>query len=482
MSSEAVTIDTKDTGTLSRATDAVRRGWWIVLGCAVVFAVCGWAFSATQEPVYRATAAVYVTSGSEPSAQTAYQGSLASQQRVASYAELATSDAVIDGAIKDGGLTEGRDGIRESLSTSAKPDTVMLNISADAPNGAQAARIANAVANSLSASVGNLETTTVGSQPLAKITPVTRAESNTKPVSPKPFRDTLLAALVGIVVGLVGVFVKNRFDRTVQRPSDLENIGSSLLFGSLPFDSDLRDRPQVEFREGASQLSEAFRMIRTNLAFANVDDPVKTILVTSAGAAEGKTTTAVNLALCLAEAGKKVALVDGDLRRPSVASVLKCNSAVGFTNYLRGEGDIGDFLQPTSYDSLSVLAAGPVPPNPAELVGSRRAGDGFAALGEQFDFVIVDSPPVLPVTDAVVMSQWMDCVALVVRAGKTKLPDLRIVTAQFEVAEVKLLGLVLNGLRRGAGGYAGGYTYYSNDMGKPGRASTDVPTQRALVD
>ncbi|MEN2512971.1 polysaccharide biosynthesis tyrosine autokinase [Gordonia polyisoprenivorans] len=479
---ESVSVDTNDPGRVAPVLDAVRRGWWIVLACGIVVALCGFGYSMLQSPVYRATAAVYVTSGSEASAQTAYQGSLASQQRVASYAELASSDEVIDRAISQGNLGMSRDEVREALQTSAKPDTVMLNISADAGSSEKAAQIANAVADSLSGYVATLESPAAGGQPLAKVTPVTHAESKTQAVSPKPVRDTLLAFLIGIVLGLIVLFVKNRFDRTVTSTADLEDIGSSLIFGSLPFSADLRDTSLVPFNKGASALAEAFRMVRTNLAFANVDDPVRAILITSGGAAEGKTTTAVNLARCLAEAGKTVILVDADLRRPAVATALEINPHVGLTDYLGGEGSIMEFVQPSGTERLSILAAGSVPPNPAELVGSRRAADGIAELRERFDFVIIDSPPVLPVTDAVVMSQWVDCVALVVRSGKTLAPDLRAVTSQFEVAGVALLGFVLNGVRRGTSAYSGGYTYYSNDLGKPNStASVEGSTPRGRL-
>lgn len=421
----------------------LRRMWFVPVATAVLGALVAFGYSSSVTPEYEATATVYVTSATDDNAQSAYQGSLASQQRVTSYSRLVTSDAIITEALRTSKLQMSLGEARNSLRVSFAPNTVLLNISAVDPNARDAERLANAAATSMSTFVARLEAPSGGGSPLAKVTLITPASASSTPVSPKTSRNIALGAVIGLFAGVFGVLTRARFSNRIRVESDILLVSDSPVLASIPTDDFLAKRGLIDFKQGAVAAAEAFRKLRTNLAFANVDKPPRIVIVTSAVAVEGKTTTAMNLAAALVEAGSRVVLVDADLRRPQIDSRTGLVGDVGFTNFLRGDGELNDLVQPTQLEGLWILASGPKPPNPAELVGAQRAGQALAELAASFDFVIVDCPPVLPVTDAVVLSQWADGVLIVARAGSTRVGDLSDALTQVLTTQTPVIGHVL---------------------------------------
>ncbi|WP_245555630.1 polysaccharide biosynthesis tyrosine autokinase [Gordonia soli] len=455
-----------------RATIAViARNWWVILLCAVIGAVLGMAASLAQQPVYRSTATLYVTSGADANSQSAYQGSLASQQRVASYAELVTSDAVVTKGLRDGGLDDlSPAAAKEALDAMSTPETVLLRISADSTDEQVATRLADAVAESLTEYVTGLERPSSGGAPLAKLTVVNRATPESGPVSPKILRNTVFALLAGVAVGLVIVFVRRKLDVKVRSQSDVTALsGAPAVLTTVPSESVLKDHYVIDFRSGSSPAAESYRRLRTNLGFVSVDRPLRTILVTSAGQGEGKTTTAMNVAAALAEAGQRVVVVDADLRKPTMAARFGVSDSIGVTDYLAGNAEIVDLLQETGFPNLAILASGALPPNPAELLGSERARTLMEDLSRRFDHVVVDSPPVLPVTDAAVLASLVDGVVVVVRAGRSRLPELADALERLRTAHAPLAGVVVNDERPSGSSYR--YAYYRSS---PPSASEDL--------
>ncbi|WP_197037662.1 MULTISPECIES: polysaccharide biosynthesis tyrosine autokinase [Actinomycetes] len=447
----------------------LRRGWLVVLASTLVLGIAAFAVSLAQKPVYQSTATLYVTSATEDSVQSAYQGSLASQQRVTSYTKLVDSDAVIGNALDGGplGLSVGE--ARSALRAWATPESVLLNVSAQSSNKDTAAALANAAANSMTSYVAELETPTGGGSPLAKLTVVTPASVESDPIAPRIERNTALGVLVGLLLGIAGVFVRDRYNNKVRNESELASITDTPVLAAVPTDDLLKKQGLINFGSGATLAAEAYRKLRTNLSFVSVDDPSRRIIVTSALAAEGKTTTAMNLAAALAETGKRVVLVDADLRRPQVYHRTGGMGDIGLTNYLKGDGSMADLLQPSEVKGLQILASGPQPPNPAELLGSKKAGQGIENLSAMFDYVIIDSPPLLPVTDAAVLAQWADGVVLVARANQSRIPDVAACIEQLEAVQAKLIGVVLTDVPTRGGAYKYGYYYSSTDvMKKPG--------------
>lgn len=222
----------------------------------------------------------------------------------------------------------------------------------------------------------------------------------------------------------------------------------------------------VTNRDPGSPASEAFRVLRTNLQFLGLDKPVKTVLVTSASPGEGKSTTAANLAVTFAQAGVKVCLVDGDLRRPVVAKLFGADNWSGLTTALIGQTSLTECLRETTIPHLTILTSGPIPPNPAELLGSSRMTQLLAGLEDSFDIVIIDSPPVLAVTDAAVMAPKVDGVLMVIRSGVVARVQAARAKAALESVKARLLGAVLGAVpSKGNEGYYY-YYYQSRDSGR----------------
>lgn len=208
----------------------------------------------------------------------------------------------------------------------------------------------------------------------------------------------------------------------------------------------------IAVSEPRSPISEAYRTLRTNLDFASLDQTLKTLVVTSAGVGEGKSTTLANLAVVSAQAGRKVVLVDGDLRRPTLHQIFGLGNEVGLTTMMMDETALAlPPIQPTAIEGLSVLTSGPLPPNPAELMASRRMEEVIKALAELADQIFFDTPPVVAVTDAAVLATKVDGVLLVVSAGKTRRESARMAVQRLEQINARLVGTVLTNVQMGAG-------------------------------
>ncbi len=208
----------------------------------------------------------------------------------------------------------------------------------------------------------------------------------------------------------------------------------------------------ITVSEPRSPISEAYRTLRTNLDFASLDQALKTLVVTSAGVGEGKSTTLANLAVVSALAGRNVLLVDADLRRPTLHQVFGLSNETGLTTVILDEkGLTAPPIQDSGIEGLSVLTSGPQPPNPAELMGSRRMSELIAALAERADQVFFDSPPVVAVTDAAVLATKVDGVLLVIGAGKTRREQARSAVRRLEQINARLVGTVLTNVQMGAG-------------------------------
>ncbi len=217
--------------------------------------------------------------------------------------------------------------------------------------------------------------------------------------------------------------------------------------------------------------AEAYRVLRTNLHYANPDAPLRRILVTSAGAGEGKSTTVANLGVSLAQAERSVLLVDGDLRRPKLHTLFAQPSMPGLSSYLAGDSMLEAVILKTSIPNLSIVPSGRIPPNPAELLGARRMRELLAVAPERFDIVIVDSPPVLAVSDARTVAPLVDGVLLVVASGASPRAALQRAKEQLATVRSRVLGAVLNRFDPGAHGYSKRYYdtydgYYSTGSSK----------------
>lgn len=289
-----------------------------------------------------------------------------------------------------------------------------------------------------------------------------------KPISPKPLQTASLAGAVGLLLMAGIAFLIEYLDDTIKTPEEVREILGLPVIG-LVADMQNSRHPVKQNQTGTfvvkqprSPISEAFRSLRTNLEFTSVDNPLRSILVTSANPAEGKTTIAANLAFILAQNDRKVLLIDADLRKPKLHQQLGIPNRIGLSDLIRGTLPIEAVLQ-FSHDnkSLHVITSGSLPPNPAELLGSKRMSQLFSELINNYDAVIIDSPPLL-VSDSQILSRLVDGLIFVIKPGKSRIVNLKPPIEELKSFGANLLGVVFNKIPRNRNYYYGGYSYYSS--------------------
>jgi capsular exopolysaccharide synthesis family protein len=254
----------------------------------------------------------------------------------------------------------------------------------------------------------------------------------------------LIGIASGLVIGVGYALLREILDTTVRTSAEARSASGVPVLGSIPLDSEFKRSPLIIGSQTTTPRAEAHRKLRTNLEFVDAAQNAATILITSSLPNEGKSITAVNLALSLVEAGQRTLLVEADMRKPQLSKYLDLANDVGLSNLLAGQADLADVVQPWGKQGLFVLASGSTPPNPAELLGSQRMRDLLAQLSTEYDRVVLDSPPILPVTDAVVLARQANCVLLVVRAHKTSRSDVDHAATALNAVGAPLVGAVLN--------------------------------------
>jgi non-specific protein-tyrosine kinase len=301
-------------------------------------------------------------------------------------------------------------------------------------------------------------------QSSSNVTQVEAAVAPDVPVRPKIPTNTLLGGVVGMLLAMGVVFLIETLDDTLKHASQITGTGAGALpvLGFIPYFEHASDQPMpVVASQPRSPIAERFRALRTNIQFTSVDHPLHTILVTSPAPGDGKTTVAANLAVALAQSGRQVALVETDLRRPSLHKNLHVANGAGISGlFVQPRMHLNGNLQSTGLPGLDVLTSGSLPPNPAELLGSAKMQELLRMVQEQRELIILDSPPVTSVTDAVVLSSRVDGVLLVVRPGHTRVGACREAIAELQRAGANILGIVLNGVRAEDARYYSGYYHY----------------------
>ncbi|MFC7263055.1 polysaccharide biosynthesis tyrosine autokinase [Streptomyces lutosisoli] len=456
---------------------ALARRWPTVVVCLVLAIGAALAVTGLSTSVYEARTQLFVaTRTSEDTAQM-NQGQSFSQARVQSYAEIVTTRQVTAPVVRELGLPTTPEELASRITAVAPLNTVLIDITVKDTVPARAALIANAVAQRFSAVVERLETPKRTIQRSGKrhaddappVSPVSlgitqEAVAPTGPVSPRPLLNLAAGVLGGLLLGAGLVALRETLDTTLETSEALGEFIELPGLGTIPYDKNAPRQPLVS-ADGHSKRAEAFRKLRTNLQFSQVDDPPRIIVVTSSVPGEGKTNTAVNLALSLAEAGVSTCLVDGDLRRPCVASTFGLVQDAGLTTVLIGQARIEDVMQQVG-GGLSVLASGPVPPNPTELLASARMQEMLRELADTYEVVIVDTAPLLPVADTVGLASLAQGALLVVRAAKTSREQVRTAAESLERVGVRVLGTVFSvaplpkGSRYGRYGHYGAYGQY----------------------
>ncbi len=346
----------------------------------------------------------------------------------------------------------GADLVQADLTAEAVPDTVLLRATVTDSDAHRAQDIAAALSTVLPAAVERLETPDGKTGSPVKVSVLDQPQLALAPFAPRPVRNLALGLSLGVLLGGALALVRDGLDNRVKSERDALTATGAATIGTVAFDAAVVKAPLFVHEQGQSTRAEAFRQMRTNLQFLGVDEPIRSLVVTSSLPAEGKSVTVCNLALALAQAGVRVCLVEGDLRRPRVADYLGLEGAAGLTTVLIGDAGVEDVLQPWGDGRLQVLPSGPIPPNPSELLASRGMESLLHDLREEFDIVLIDAPPLLPVTDGAVLSTLADGALLVVRSHHTREDHLARAAASLAAVDARVLGVVLNMVPAGSGG------------------------------
>ena len=351
-------------------------------------------------------------------------------------------------------------------------DTVLLTATVTHESQELVEQMARAVADEFVDLVDEVENQ--GSGPPSVQFEVVSGPNVTK-VPPRRAVAIAIPAAIGLVAGLGLAWLLEVRDKTIRSEAQLRALEEGPVLGTVPFDRRLREGPRGRRVAPSSAGLEAFRQLRTNLEFIDVSSPVQILVVTSSVAEEGKTTTATNLASSLVAANRRVLIVEADLRRPTLDDYFKVAGATGLTDVIVGRGDIDAAMQPVGIKGLMLLPSGQLPPNPSELVGSEAMVQLLESLRDRFDVVIINTPPLLPVTDAAVLAAHADGVLVVVRAGRTTRQQLSLAMSALHAVGARVLGTVLNmaPTQRGSSYDA----YYQAGTGGADRSATemDVP-------
>lgn len=418
------------------------------------------AISYATTPEYQSRARVFISADTQ-SLSDAYAAAFFVPGRVESYADLATHREVLQLVIEDLDLDLTPEQLAGRITATVEPETVIIAITATDEDPRLAQAIAQSETEQLVAYLEDVETPEGQDQSQIKPTITDPATFSSDPVRPRTALNLTVAALIGLVLGVALALVRDLLDNSVKSGDEIEEVAGAPVMAGIGLDRGLSKHPLLTDIKGYSPRSEAFRMLRTNLQYLDLDNPPKSLVITSAVAAEGKTSTATNLAVALAQAGRRVLLVDGDLRRPRIARILGLEGSVGLTTVLVGRTKLEESIQRHAASGVHFLASGPTPPNPTEILQSHATHELLSRLRETFDAVIIDAPPLLPVADAAILGTATDGTILVTRYGRTHKDELKSAAQRIEKVGGRLFGIVLNMIPRRANE---GYYYYYYDV------------------
>ena len=452
----------------------IRRSWVLLLVITLVAVGAATAYSLLKTPEYEATTKVFVSTQSASSVGDLAQGNTFTQQVVQSYTDIVTTPIVLDPVIADLDLSTTNTALAQQVTASAALNTVVIEITVTDMSASASANIANEIARSLSNVVrDDLAPSTTGTAAPVKVTVVQPASVPLAPSSPNIPLNIALGLLVGLALGVSIAVLRSVLDTRIRGIHDVETVTTAPVLGGIAFDQKGAKRPLIVQDDPRSPRAESFRSLRTNLQFLDFDGRARSFVVTSAIQGEGKTTTVANLGIALSDAGARVVIVDADMRRPQLAEMMGVEGAVGLSDVLIGKVSLVEAIQPWGSEGrLSILPAGQIPPNPSELLGSQWATDMIDSLNETFDVVLIDAPPLLPVSDAAILSKRTGGAIVVVAAGRTRRAQLTGAIDALDAIGGDVLGVVVTMLPtkgpdahgHGAGHAGYGYAYNYGEL------------------
>ena len=446
----------------------LRKRWIVIVALTLLGVATAATMTILATPKYQASTLSFV-SVSAASVGDLAQGGTFAQNQAKSYAEVVSTPRVLDAVVKELGLKTTAGVLAGSVSADAPTQSVNIRITVTRNSPAEAARIANAVTTSFQNVIATITKPTAGG-PQVSISVLQEATVPTSPSSPNAGLNLALGLLVGLALGVGIAVLWQVLDTRIRGERDVDAITKAPVIGGITYDPNAIKRPLIVQDDPHSVRAEEFRTLRTNLQFLDIESGARSFAITSSIPSEGKSTTAANLAIALADSGAHVAIIDADLRRPKLAEYFGIEGAVGLTDVLIARATLADVLQPWGRGNLLVLPAGTVPPNPSELLGSRAMASLLRTLEAEFDVVLIDLPPLLPFTDGALVSKLTRGAIVVVASGRTHKGEFGGAIAALENVGAHVAGIIMTMLpSKGPDAYGyGGYGY-------GGYASTAAP-------
>jgi non-specific protein-tyrosine kinase len=501
---------------------------WLIVIAGILAGAAAYVVSINTLPIYQTSTRLLVSAPPATSGSLDSSAMVSTQTMTSTYSQMLLDRPVLQGVIDQLKLNTTSDELKKSISVDVVTNTQLLVITVNDPNPTQAANIANAIAQVFAARIRELQSqryaasrdglakqvsdmegqiTDTNNQIANTSDPVTLeqlqarltqyrtiysnlvtsyeqirlAEEQTStnvvvsepasvtniPVSPKTARNTLLAVVAGMLLAAGVVFAIDTLDDTIKNPEELRRKFNLPILGMIAW-HETQDNKPIAQAEPRSPTAEAFRALRTSITFAAVDRPLRRIMVTSPTPQDGKTTISSSLAVVLAQADKQVVLIDADLRLPKVHRKFGLHNRIGLTDlFVRPLDALSGIVKFVDTPGLAVITSGGLPPNPAELLTSHKMAEILERLNQDFDIIIIDTPPVLTVTDAAALAPAMDGVVLVAKPGSTKLSAFQQSLEQLRSVGARVLGVVLNDVNPTSRKYGYYYNrYYSKNAYK----------------
>lgn len=460
-----------------------RARWKGIVTFTLALTLIAFCWALLQPKIYSSQSSGIVVAGGSDDLTMSLMSENLAQTKAAKYESVAKSRLVAERVVKTLGLTTSPDALLGSVTVSVPKESAQIAVTATSTDPTMAQRVADAWVVGLSEQVKEVESiqavegSNVVPVPVIRVVPLGEALLPTSPTSPNVRLALGIGALAGLALGLLYAMLRHHLDRRLRSPAVIERRFGVPVLGTIPVDHRLDGKSTVledgfipaTSGTGSHAINEALRELRTNLQYVDVDNPPRIIVVTSSVPAEGKSTVTANLAVTMAAAGENVIVVDGDLRRPTVVDVFNLIPGVGVTDVLSGHAELEDVLQEWSaMPNLRVLGSGRIPPNPSELLGSLAMKNLLQTLAQDA-IVLVDAPPLLPVTDAAVLTRVADGAIVVVRSGKTTDDELGKALGNLGRVNGNVLGTILNRVPTSGADSFGYYTAYQSHEPEPVR-------------
>lgn len=425
----------------------IRSKLQVILAAALLFSVVAGIVSyGLLKPQYNTFSTLMVGQPLGYGQQIQYTDILLNQKLVSTYGEIAKSRLVAQEVIDSMRLALTYEELAQKISVTLIKETEIIKLNVTDTDPQMAAKLSNKLADVFMRHVSNI-------MKLDNIKVIDKAVPPLKPISPKPILNISIACVLGLIFSTLFFILKESFRKTIKTAEDLEKHLKLPLMGIIAFNKsdNIYDGSIKNIR------SEEFRMLRMNIQFAGIDNKIKSLLVTSIEPGEGKSTVVMNLAYSLAFADLKVLVIDCDLRRPSIHDYTGLNNDQGLTTVLVGGIDFRQAVNSKKDRPFDILTSGPIPPNPTELLGSKRMSKLLAQVQENYDMVLLDSPPAALVTDAPILSSFAGGVLIVCSAGHAEVSKVKQIVALLEKANANILGVLLNKMKIKGQKY---YCYY----------------------